>query len=207
MTAPIATKRVDPESRWLNSAPSHARQPRHQTKTVEIDSWSFGAAFEKHFQRTVRFLLSQGAAIDTAEEVAQGAWARAWEHRDQLNHGHLLCPWVHSIAKNLLKNRARSDRRWEPLPDEVFCRDDGGTLHLQQLLGLCGDAGSAALVRAYYVNGYTAEELARDAGLSASAIRVRLFRIRTNIRAALLNNQVCGNPSSAEPAASRSSSL
>lgn len=44
----------------------------------------YAKAFETGFPATRRFLLSRGAAVEEAEEIAQAAWVRGWEFRDQL---------------------------------------------------------------------------------------------------------------------------
>jgi RNA polymerase sigma factor (sigma-70 family) len=175
---------ANPATPWFATTPENL-EPTPPAADL-LDSRAFGSAFEQNFHRTVRFLAARGVALDVAEEVAQAAWARAWEHRQQLHHRHLLCPWINSIAKNLLKNRVRAERRFEPLAEgALYARQDAGALYLQQLLRMCGDPTSAALMRDHYIRGYTAEELGRRLGLSPSAIRVRLFRVRGNLRSLL----------------------
>jgi DNA-directed RNA polymerase specialized sigma24 family protein len=44
----------------------------------------YAQAFETGYSATRRFLLARGAPLEEAEEIAQAAWARGWEYRDQL---------------------------------------------------------------------------------------------------------------------------
>src|SRR5882672_6068426 len=68
----------------------------------------YAVAFETGYSATRRFLLSRGAAVDDAEEIAQAAWARGWEYREQLRDPSLVGYWVNSIARNLFRARFRS---------------------------------------------------------------------------------------------------
>ena len=56
----------------------------------------------------VVFSVSRGAALEEAEEIAQAAWARGWEYREQLRDPGLVSYWVNSIARNLYRARFRS---------------------------------------------------------------------------------------------------
>jgi DNA-directed RNA polymerase specialized sigma24 family protein len=68
----------------------------------------YARAFETGFPATLRFLLSRGAAVEEAEEIAQAAWVRGWEYRDQLRDPGLVGFWVNSIARNLFRARFRA---------------------------------------------------------------------------------------------------
>jgi DNA-directed RNA polymerase specialized sigma24 family protein len=44
----------------------------------------FAAAYRGHFHQTVNYLRGSGSNAERAEEIAQAAWARGWECREQL---------------------------------------------------------------------------------------------------------------------------
>lgn len=67
----------------------------------------YGEAFESGYGATRRFLLAHGAPLEDAEEIAQAAWARGWEYRDQLRDPGMVGFWVNSIARNLYRARFR----------------------------------------------------------------------------------------------------
>src|SRR6476659_11013230 len=69
---------------------------------------TYAEAFQTGFGATRRFLLSRGAALDEAEEIAQAAWARGWEYREQLRDPSMVSFWVNSIARNLFRARFRT---------------------------------------------------------------------------------------------------
>ncbi|HLN26757.1 MAG TPA: sigma factor, partial [Gemmataceae bacterium] len=61
----------------------------------------YAEAFENGYGATRRFLLSRGALVEDAEEIAQAAWVRGWEFRGQLRDPSRVSYWVNSIARNL----------------------------------------------------------------------------------------------------------
>src|SRR5580692_11683026 len=72
-----------------------------------MDRNDFGEAYRTGYGATRRFLLASGAAIEDAEEIAQAAWVRGWEYREQLRDPAMVGFWVNSIARNLFRARFR----------------------------------------------------------------------------------------------------
>jgi len=141
----------------------------------------YAEAFQCGFGATRRFLMSRGAPHDEAEEIAQAAWARGWEHREQLRDPGLVNFWVNSIARNLFRARFRS-RAAVPLEDspEPFYAFDTDAIELNRLLERC-DSGDRRLLE-NSLCGYSAEELAREIGITSTGIRVRLLRARQSLK-------------------------
>ncbi len=145
----------------------------------------FGEAFAQGYPMTLRFLLSRGASSDTAEEIAQAAWAKGWECRGQLLRPDTVRAWVNSIAKNMLKNQIRSQRKLERLTES----SDRGhapvmSIDMKSILNRC-DQRDSKILRGYYVEGYTTEEIANQVGLAPVTVRVRLLRTRRALRSQL----------------------
>ena len=140
----------------------------------------YAEAFENGFPATRRFLLSRGAALEEAEEIAQAAWVRGWEYRDQLRDPGLVGFWVNSIARNLFRAKFRAKA---PVPIDGI--DAPYTMNLEQielrrLLDRCPRRDRELLERS--LEGYSAEEIARDEGITSTGIRVRMLRIRQSLR-------------------------
>jgi DNA-directed RNA polymerase specialized sigma24 family protein len=141
----------------------------------------YAAAFETGFPATRRFLLSRGAAIEEAEEIAQAAWARGWEFREQLRDPGLVGFWVNSIARNLFRARFRA-KVMTPMDDvEAPYTMNLDEIEIHRLLERCSGRDRELLERS--LEGYSAEEIAEaEGGITSTGIRVRLLRIRQSLR-------------------------
>lgn len=142
---------------------------------------TYAEAFQNGFGATRRFLISRGAALEDAEEIAQAAWVRGWEYREQLRDPGLVGFWVNSIARNLFRARFRAGI---PVPLELAKEPSYGfdtdTIDLRTMLSRCSHRDRALFERT--LEGYSAEEIARGAGISSTGIRVRLLRARQSMR-------------------------
>ena len=140
----------------------------------------YARAFETGFPATRRFLLSRGAAVEEAEEIAQAAWVRGWEFRDQLRDPGLVGFWVNSIARNLFRARFRAKVMAPMEGVEAPYSMDLDEIELHRLLERCSGRDRQLLERS--LEGYSAEEIARAEGITSTGIRVRLLRIRQSLR-------------------------
>lgn len=141
---------------------------------------NYGEAFASGYGATRRFLLAHGAALEDAEEIAQAAWARGWEYREQLRDPGMVGFWVNSIARNLFRARFRGPL---PLPLDGYnpaYTMDTERIELNRMLEQCPQRDRSLLERS--LEGYSAEEIAREAGITSTGIRVRLLRIRNSLR-------------------------
>jgi len=140
----------------------------------------YGQAFESGYGATRRFLLAHGAPMEDAEEIAQAAWVRGWECREQLRDPRMVSFWVNSIARNLFRARFRGPLK---VPIDALNPSytmDLATLELQRLMERCPGRDRNLLQQT--LEGYSAEEIARGAGITPTGIRVRLLRIRQSLR-------------------------
>ncbi len=140
----------------------------------------YANAFETGFPATRRFLLSRGAAVEEAEEIAQAAWVRGWEFREQLRDPGLVGFWVNSIARNLFRARFRA-KIMAPMDGvEAPYQMNLEEIELHRLLERCSGRDRHLLEQS--LEGYSAEEIARVEGITSTGIRVRLLRIRQSLR-------------------------
>jgi RNA polymerase sigma factor (sigma-70 family) len=148
------------------------------SQTMQRDEYA--DAFESGYGATRRFLLARGAQVEDAEEIAQAAWVRGWEYRNQLRDPGLVGFWVNSIARNLLRARFRRPLTM-PIEDlNPSYTMDLDLIELNRMLEHCPRNDRALLKRS--LEGYSAEEIARTAGITSTGIRVRLLRIRQSLR-------------------------
>lgn len=145
----------------------------------------YADAYSRGFYLTTRFLVSRGVKGETAEEAAQAAWAKGWEHRDKLRNPDRVLSWVNTIALNLFRNECRRRETGQlsskiPVPPQASPR----TIDLRRVIEKCKPAEREMLEK-YYLAGYTSKELAVEGGCTDVAVRVRLLRIRRRIRETL----------------------
>lgn len=140
----------------------------------------YGDAFLKCYGATRRFLVASGAAMDEAEEIAQAAWARGWEYRDQLRDPSMVGFWVNSIARNLFRARFRGTIPVSIEGLQPSYSMDMDSFELRRLIERCPHRDRRILER--NLEGYSAEEIAREAGITSTGIRVRLLRVRNALR-------------------------
>jgi RNA polymerase sigma factor (sigma-70 family) len=140
----------------------------------------YAQAFENGYGATRRFLLSRGAPLEDAEEIAQAAWARGWEYRDQLRDPSLVSYWVNSIARNLFRARFRAPIETEIEDHSSVYTLDLNAIEIERLLDRCPHRDRALLEQS--LEGFSAEEIAKLEGITPTGIRVRLLRIRQALR-------------------------
>lgn len=143
----------------------------------------YGQAYQKGFNLTVRFLLSRGVQRDIADEVAQAAWVRGWERRDQLRDEGLVVTWVNTIALNVYRRLIRRECSHPDLPrlPEKTVSIDIAAMDVARILAFCRP-NDRHLLEQQYVNGVTTQEMAREQGVTETAIRIRLLRARRDAR-------------------------
>jgi RNA polymerase sigma factor (sigma-70 family) len=140
----------------------------------------YAEAFQNGFPATKRFLLSRGAALEEAEEIAQAAWARGWEYRDQLRDPGLVGFWVNSIARNLFRAKFRMKTTVPIDGVDAPYTMNLDEIDLRRLLERCSPRDRDLLERS--LEGYSAEEIAKNEGITSTGIRVRMLRIRQSLR-------------------------
>lgn len=143
----------------------------------------YGQAYQTGFDRTIRFLISHGLSGDYARDVAQAAWARGWERLDQLRNEPMVFTWVNTIALNFYRRAIRNERALKTLPElGVTAGPNLAAIDLRRLLTFCRPCDRLLLEQ--QMRGATAEEMARELGVSETAIRIRLLRARRAARMA-----------------------
>jgi RNA polymerase sigma factor (sigma-70 family) len=153
-----------------------------------MNTEGYGQAYQRGFDLTVRFLLSRGVQRDSAREVAQAAWVRAWERLSQLRDDSLVVTWVNTIALNVYRGLIRKELLNQSLADLRDQRDktvaiDMAAIDVARVLRVCRPSDRRLLEQS--MCGVTTGEIARQQGVSETAIRIRLLRARRYARSRL----------------------
>jgi RNA polymerase sigma factor (sigma-70 family) len=145
----------------------------------------YASVFDGGYARTTRFLVSRGVNTETAEEAAQAAWAKGWEHRDRLRNPETVWYWVNTIALNLFRSSfRRRDTAELPLEIPIPPQASPHAIDIRRALAKCAPA-DREIFEKFYLAGYTSAELGGQNGCTDIAIRVRLLRLRRRLRETL----------------------
>ena len=164
---------------------SHQTPPcSRANETPIITREEYGLAYDSGYSKTIGFISSRGASRDTSEDLAQAAWAKGWQYREQIRDPSKVEAWVNTIAFNLFRGSFRKAPTVELYSEDYpsLPRNVAETIDCQRLFARCSPS-ERKLIKGNYLAGYTSAELGPRLGLSAVAVRVRLLRLRRRLRA------------------------
>jgi RNA polymerase sigma-70 factor (ECF subfamily) len=151
----------------------------------------FDRLFRSTFRRVMAYCLrrtTETAAHDAVSEV----YAVAWRKRRRLPADeHEAALWLLGVARNVLANQARGQRRWarllrrvaeQPPPAPPPGDGHGRDLH-EAMAGL--SAADQELLRLAYWDDLSPSDIATVLGISPGAVSTRLHRARHRLRSRL----------------------
>jgi RNA polymerase sigma factor (sigma-70 family) len=159
----------------------------------------YASAYRDGFAVTTKFLVSRGINVDTAEEAAQAAWAKGWEHRDKLRDPGKVLTWVNTIALNVFRNWFRRRETGE-LPAEIPVPPDANPrlIDVGSALAKCTPA-DREMIEKHYLAGYTSAELGRQMSCTPVAVRVRMLRVRRRLQQSIARSDASLSSVGADP--------
>jgi DNA-directed RNA polymerase specialized sigma24 family protein len=154
---------------------------------------TYGEVYQEGKERTIRFLLSRGVTRTLAPDIAQSAWLRGWERLSQLRDERMLVTWVNTIALNQYRRAIRTERLQKSIQDAGYPRTslNLAAIDVAKVLHMCRGPERALLEA--QMHGVTAKEMAREQGVSETAVRIRFFRARRSARLALQTSHARSN--------------
>ena len=157
----------------------------HMTIAGEPDLL-YEQAFEEHWPDVFRFALAWTNDWAAAEDLAQDAYLRLWQHRLDLDWTRPALPWLIVAARRLATDRFRSMRRRVlPRPDDPSIDEAVRVrwLDVQAALGSLSPLERSALILTT-VEGWTYTEVAVALGTSDGALRAAVSRARQKLEVA-----------------------
>jgi RNA polymerase sigma-70 factor, ECF subfamily len=148
----------------------------------------FDRLFRSTFRRVMAYCLrrtTETAAHDAVSEV----YAVAWRKRKRLPADeHEAALWLLGVARNVLANQSRGQRRWArllrrvaeqppPLPPPAEGHDQGLNEAMASL-----SAADQEVLRLAYWDDLPPADIASVLGISAGAVSTRLHRARERLR-------------------------
>ncbi|UOQ57121.1 RNA polymerase sigma factor [Leucobacter allii] len=166
-------------------------------RALEGDGDAFGAIFDAHRDRVFAHCLRALQSFHDAEDATAVAFLELWRKRaDARTVDGSILPWLLVTATNTCRNLHRSRRRYQrvlqrlPRSETAPSAEDRAELaselspELAVALERLG-AADARLFALVALEGYSPAEAAVVLGRSSGAVRTRLHRIRTRLRAHL----------------------
>lgn len=143
-------------------------------------------AFDRHWNDVFRFSLAWTNDWAAAEDLAQDAYLRLWQHRSTLDWERPVLPWLLVAARRLATDRFRSlGRRILPRAAEPSSDEDvrARWLDVRAALGTLSPLERSALVLTA-VEGWSYSEVATALGTSDGALRAAVSRAREKLEVA-----------------------
>ncbi|MEO3750575.1 sigma-70 family RNA polymerase sigma factor [Streptomyces sp. B6B3] len=157
----------------------------------------FDRLFRSTLRRVTAYCLrrtSETSAHDAVSEV----YAIAWRKRRRLpGDEHEAALWLLGVARNVLANQARGQRRWarllrraaeQPAPEQLPAahadHGDDGDHDLTEAMARLSDT-DRELLRLAYWDDLSHGDIAHLLGISPGAVSTRLYRARERLRARL----------------------
>jgi RNA polymerase sigma-70 factor, ECF subfamily len=143
-------------------------------------------AFEDNWDSVFRFSLAWTNDWSAAEDLAQDAFLRLWQHRLTLDWGRPVLPWLLVAARRLATDRFRAlgrrimPRSSDPGFDEAT---QARWLDVRAALGRLSALERSALVLTT-IEGWNYSEVATALGTTEGALRAAVSRAREKLEVA-----------------------
>jgi len=127
-------------------------------------------------------MMKGGADPEAAQEIAQEAMIMVWRKAASFDRGRAsAATWINTIALNFYRSFLGRETLTQMLPD-LPGRDriDISAIDVDRLLRRCRPADRTLLQQ--HMEGVTMEEIARENGVTETAIRIRMMRARRAAR-------------------------
>jgi RNA polymerase sigma-70 factor (ECF subfamily) len=159
----------------------------------------FEAAYRELYAPICGYTLRRVHEPEDAAEVIAETFATLWRRFDGCPQGAELRPWLFGVARRIVANQRRGDRRRSALSERLGKNLDRGTFETTDLPDDSGPLARAfaslseadrELLSLVAWEGLTREELAIALGTSRAVVRLRLHRASKRLRSALPPTQV-----------------
>ena len=150
---------------------------------------AYERTFAEHWTDVFRFALAWTNDWGAAEDLAQEAFLRLWDHRSRLDWGRPVLPWLLVATRRLATDRFRRLRRTLSGTEHEGSTglDDETTrarwLDVQAAMAILSPLERSALVMTT-VEGLTYDDAATVLGTTAGALRAAVSRARTKLETA-----------------------
>ena len=149
---------------------------------------AYERAFDAHWRDVFRFALAWTNDWAAAEDLAQEAYLRLWDHRTRVDWDRPILPWLLVATRRLATDRFRRLRRVLTASPVAPASGPDAATHVRWLDVSAAMAVLSPLERTALVltalDGSTYDEAAAALGTTAGALRAAVSRARTKLETA-----------------------
>ncbi|MFE7845298.1 RNA polymerase sigma factor [Microbacterium sp. NPDC057407] len=178
-------------------------------RVVSGEDRAYAEIWDRHRDRVFRHLASRVISSADAEDLTAVVFLELWRRRAMVRFvdGSLL-PWLIVTAQNVARNAGRAQRRYRRLlallppppavPDHAERYADQNDERTAKLRAGLADAkpADAQLLALTVIEGFTVSQAATALGLTESAAKMRLSRLRADLRSSLETRPILDGGSS-----------
>ncbi len=153
---------------------------------IESTEVAYERAFEEHWSDVFRFALAWTNEWTAAEDLAQDAYLRLWNHRGRLDWKRPVLPWLLVTSRRLATDRFRGLRRRllpSPRPPTLDTAIQARWLDVCAAMSDLSSLERTALIMTA-VEGASYEEAAVVLATTAGALRAAVSRARAKLETA-----------------------
>ena len=162
------------------------------------DEVAFGALVRRLMRPALAAAWEFVQTREDAEDIAQEAFARAWQNLGRYDPAQPFAPWFFTILRNAARNASRWDRRWQlvSMTEDMHDEWEAGSVEpdvvarpeLADRMGTLMEELSPmqrACFRLSELEGFSRAEVSAMFGVSEATIRVHIHRARKALQARL----------------------
>jgi RNA polymerase sigma-70 factor, ECF subfamily len=147
----------------------------------------FRAVYDSNYHRILGYVLRRTANRQDAEDAVAETFLTAWRRLEKVPPGNGARPWLYGVARNVLANNRRGERRRVRLrnvlnaePGSQSLQRGGTDTEVAAAFAGLGDDDRELLALAAW-EGLDPGEIATVLGCSRNAARIRLHRARRRL--------------------------
>jgi RNA polymerase sigma-70 factor, ECF subfamily len=161
-------------------------------RAIQGDSEAFSSLFQHYFNAIYRYLVSLSGDADTADDLAQETFIRAYKNLHRLGPPYAVRPWLYRIAHNTFINHIKGKKASISLDTDLpIASDEPSPEHQVLSSEWAGPVGSALkrLAPTYRealilreLDGFQYNDIAEIMGVSLENVKVVLHRARASFK-------------------------
>lgn len=144
----------------------------------------FTEAYRDHAPKLHSYLMRLQIRPDSVPDLCQEAWAKAWEHRDNITPA-ALGSWVKTTARNIYIDQYRHRAHHTDQLPEHYDKAAPSPSPLSVLLAKQAAAVADPILIDAYVFGFSMAEIADSLGIPTATAKTNISRAKQKARLAL----------------------